>query len=88
MGRRSSSRGSRPGDWAEGSRLRIRAGGLGRGSGPGVQQASACPVCFDMFSFPVFEKQEDLQVAHQESIKLRGKCDPRRLTAINFYYYK
>lgn len=60
MGGRSSRRGSRPG---------VRAEGPGRG--PRVQQASGCPVCFDMFSFPVFEKQEDLQVAHQESIKLR-----------------
>lgn len=75
MGGRSSSRGSG---------LRVQA----EGPGSGVLQASGCPVCFDMFSFPVFEKQEDLQVAHQESIKLRGKRDPRRLTAINFYYYK
>lgn len=62
--------------------------GSGGGSGLAVQQASGCPVCFDMFSFPAFGKQKDLQVAHQESIKLRGKCDPRRLTTINFYYYK
>lgn len=52
-------------------------GGPGRSSsggrsGPRTQRPADCPVCFHMFSFPAFEKQGDLQVAHQESIKLRG----------------